>query len=136
MNQSTTADTTGPITLSFPVSAEMILLARLTGAAIASRAGFDIEETEDFRLAMDEICLLVAGDSSEGSITLEFELGKGTVVTLCTFHPTSDSAPRPARYDNDSNFSVQILKALVDEYSLEVTPQAVCARISKSAAVT
>lgn len=129
------ADTTGPITLSFPVSAEMILLARLTGAAIASRAGFDIEETEDFRLAMDEICLLVAGDSSEGLVTLEFELSPGTVVTLCTFQPTASSPPRPARYDNDSNFSVQILKALVDEYSLEVTSQVVCARISKSAAV-
>ena len=30
-----------------------------SAATVASRAGFDVEEVDDFRLAVDELCVLV-----------------------------------------------------------------------------
>ena len=43
--------------LSIPSGADLLVLARLTAATVASRAGFDVEEVEDLRLAVDELCV-------------------------------------------------------------------------------
>ena len=46
------------IELRFPARGDLIVLARLVTSAISARAGFDIEELEDLRLAVGELCLL------------------------------------------------------------------------------
>ena len=50
------------VTLSIPVSADLLVLVRLTAATVASRAGFDVEEIEDLRLAVDELCISLVNE--------------------------------------------------------------------------
>ena len=49
------------------------MLARLVTSAISARAGFDIEELEDLRLAVGELCLLTlqGSDARHGDLCLE-----------------------------------------------------------------
>ncbi len=59
-----------PVELSIPVQSDLIVLARLTAATVASRAGFDVEEVDDLRLAVDELCVLVADAGSAGRLNV------------------------------------------------------------------
>jgi len=45
------------------------VLARLVTSAISSRAGFDIEELEDLRLAVGELCLLALEGSDRPTVS-------------------------------------------------------------------
>ena len=45
------------VELIIPVQSDLVVLARLTAATVASRAGFNVEEVEDLRLAVDELCV-------------------------------------------------------------------------------
>ena len=62
------------IELKFPARGDLIVLARLVTSAISARAGFDIEELEDLRLAVGELCLLTLQGSDAGSGDLCLEL--------------------------------------------------------------
>ena len=63
------------VELRFPARGDLVVLARLVTSAISSRAGFDIEELEDLRLAVGELCLLAleGSDHANGELHLEFE---------------------------------------------------------------
>ncbi len=45
------------VELTLPVRADLVVLARFAAGTIASRADFDVEEIEDLRLAVDELCV-------------------------------------------------------------------------------
>jgi serine/threonine-protein kinase RsbW len=109
-----------PVELSIPVQADLILLARLTAATVASRAGFDVEEVEDLRLAVDELCVSVVNGSSSGRLELTFVSNADDVEVTCVVigaePPDEDSASEHSERD----LSVRILDALVDEHIEEV----------------
>ncbi len=74
------------IELCIPVKADLVVLARLTAATVASRAGFDVEEIEDLRLAVDELCLSLVRASTTGRFELRYSGGDGVIeisATLC-----------------------------------------------------
>jgi len=52
------------VELTFPVRSDLLVLARLTAAALASRADFGIEDIEDLRLVVEELCLSVVGNET------------------------------------------------------------------------
>ena len=64
------------IELKFPARGDLIVLARLVTSAISARAGFDIEELEDLRLAVGELCLLTlqGSDAQHGDLRLELSV--------------------------------------------------------------
>ena len=64
------------VELTIPVKADLVVLARLTAATVASRADFDVEEIEDLRLAVDELCISVIQDSLEGRLDLHVQSGQ------------------------------------------------------------
>ena len=43
------------IEISIPGSVDLVVLARFTGATIGAPAGFDLDEIDDLRLAVDEL---------------------------------------------------------------------------------
>ena len=49
------------IDVSFPGSVELVVLARFTAATIGARAGFDLDEIDDLRLASDGQLLIASG---------------------------------------------------------------------------
>lgn len=73
-------DDAARVVLTMPAQARFLRLARLAVADAATRAGFTVEEVEDLRLAIDELCgPMMVGDgevmmtlvSSDGRVDVE-----------------------------------------------------------------
>jgi hypothetical protein len=122
-------DNVNRVELSLAANAEMLFLARMTGAAVASRAEFDYERIEDLRLAIDELCVrLMRAGSAQARITLLFQWDEdGAMEVIGT------QVPEPANNGRDPSMneshqaqsmvtlaafdlSERILDALVDEH--------------------
>lgn len=129
----TTSDPSGPrggdpegdgaddvVELSIPVRADLVVLARLTAATVGSRAGFDVEEIEDLRLAVDELCVWLVGDGAGGRLSLRFVRGGTEVEVSCVHHPGDSTAVAAAGDGTPTappdGLSAAILDALVDEH--------------------
>ena len=107
------------VELSLPVGADLLVLARLTAATIASRAGFDVEEVEDFRLAVDELCVSLIHEGSDGLLQLHFTREVDAVEVSCTFDGTPAAEGSDGGDDSIEGLSARILDALVDSHGRE-----------------
>jgi len=108
--------------LTFPARGDLVVLARLVSSAISTRVGFDIEELEDLRLAVGELCLLaLAGsDARHGDLRLEFTVAPESLDISCTLKGAAPAtASRSSDGDEADELSEQILAALVDEHGRE-----------------
>ena len=102
------------VELTFPVRSDLLVLARLTAAALASRADFGIEDIEDLRLVVEELCLSVVGNETNGTIHLQYTREDGLITVGCSLSREGGS-DGPA--DGEANaMSLRIIEALVDEY--------------------
>jgi hypothetical protein len=109
------------VEISIPAQPELLAIPRLAAAAIAARAGFDIEEVEDLRLAIEELCLSAFEGRGPGRLHLRFVMHHRGLEVDCTFDPDSDRAqPENARGEVAPGITEQLLDALVDEHGTEV----------------
>lgn len=112
------------IELRFPARGDLIVLARLVTSAISARAGFDIEQLEDLRLAVGELCLLAlqGNDARFGDLWLELTVLGDAIGVVCTLEraaPVGSPSPQAEEADESARLSEQILDALVDEHGRE-----------------
>jgi serine/threonine-protein kinase RsbW len=108
---------TDVIELTIPVRADLVVLARLTAATVASRADFDVEEIEDLRLAVDELCVLLVQGGGDGRLDLQFSRDDDRIEVSCTYHADSTD---PGGTGSPDGLSARILDALVDEHGQDV----------------
>jgi anti-sigma regulatory factor (Ser/Thr protein kinase) len=106
------------VELTFPARGDLVVLARLVSSAISTRAGFDIEELEDLRLAVGELCLLAlqGSDAHQGELQVRFICSAESLDISCTL---ISAGPVPDAWSGGAEalqLSEQILAALVDEY--------------------
>jgi anti-sigma regulatory factor (Ser/Thr protein kinase) len=106
------------VELTIPVRSDLLVLARLTAAALASRADFGIEDIEDLRLVVEELCLSVVGNETDGTIHLQYTREDGLITVGCSLSREGGSDGRTdGRADGEANaMSLRIIEALVDEY--------------------
>jgi serine/threonine-protein kinase RsbW len=110
------------IELKFPARGDLIVLARLVTSAISARAGFDIEELEDLRLAVGELCLLTlqGSDAHSGDLCLELTVHDDAIGVASTLErATAFADPSGVDGEESAQLSQQILDALVDEHGRE-----------------
>jgi serine/threonine-protein kinase RsbW len=110
------------IELKFPARGDLIVLARLVTSAISARAGFDIEELEDLRLAVGELCLLTlqGSDAGSGDLCLELTVLDDAIGVASTLdRATAFADPPGVDGEESAQLSQQILDALVDEHGRE-----------------
>ena len=122
MNDPTDMLVTGDrIELKFPARGDLIVLARLVTSAISARAGFDIEELEDLRLAVGELCLLTlhGSDARHGDLCLELTVLDDAIGVVCTLERASAAEVPAPEGDEIALLSEQILDALLDEHGRE-----------------
>ncbi len=108
------------VELSIPVQSDLVVLARLTAVTVASRAGFDVEELENLRLAVDEMCVSIVDGCSIGRLVLTFVSSNGNVEVNCALDGTSSTSAGPYDVHGERDLSVRILDALVDEHGEEI----------------
>jgi len=124
------------IEISFPALADLVVLARFTASIVAGRAGFDLEEIEDLRLAVDELYASFGPVDADRSVRLQFGRTADTVTITCLIEPApgpSTAPPGPARTSalGDQELSQQLLVALVDEHGHETNDAGACAWLKK-----
>jgi len=108
------------VELSIPVGADLLVLARFAAATIASRAGFDLEEIDDLRLAVDELCVSLIEEGDHGRLSIELQRADDLVEISCRFTSNSEVPPSAPRPDLSEGLSDRILDALVDEHGKRV----------------
>jgi len=117
---------TDHVELTLPARPDMLVLARMTVGAVAARAEMAVDDIEDLRLAIDELCLSAVGDHRGGRLELRFAWGTAEMEVSCTFRPSDGEATdSPSLQDEDptqpagslpTDLSERILDALVDEH--------------------
>lgn len=119
----------GTIELTIPADPRLLRLVRLVASGLASTAGFDVDELDDLRIAVDEAvtALLEGGDGS--SLPIHFRVD-GREVAMTGSTPASSSDPLDAAR---LEISTQILAAVCDEHDLSVERNEVRVRICRRA---
>jgi serine/threonine-protein kinase RsbW len=56
------------VRLTIPAALEFVRIARLTASGVASRLGFDIDEIEDLRVAVDELSSILVDASTDSTL--------------------------------------------------------------------
>jgi serine/threonine-protein kinase RsbW len=107
---------TEPIELVLPADTRLVRVARLVASGVATTAGFDVEELEDLRIAVDELCaaLVEGGDGSPMALTFEIGLSGVTVLGSTPVLDMTELDIEPERL----SLSRQILRVVVDEYEI------------------
>ena len=123
--------TGGDVRLVVPAAAEYLRLVRLTAAGMASRIGFTFDEVEDLRIAVDELCFHLLGDTDDApppdeprTMDLVYSAGSD-FISITGRTGLSGGIPAP------SELSEQILDALVDEHEVSSTNGTVIFRLKK-----
>jgi hypothetical protein len=113
------------IEISFPALPDLVVLARFAAATVAARAGFDIEEIEDLRLAVDELFVSLGPMAIDGCMRMVLERSDDTVSIVGSFE---GFAPRGFRteekgqdetWEKAAELSELLLDSLVDEHGRE-----------------
>lgn len=114
------------IELCFPTHPSLVVLARFAAATIAARAGFDVEEIEDLRLAVDELCISLGPMAKSGCLRMQLDR-RGEVISISvTFEPFSGSKTPAEKvladesWERAAELSELLLDSLVDEHGREV----------------
>lgn len=124
--------TTEPIELVLPADSRLVRVARLVASGVATTAGFDVEELEDLRIAVDELCAALVEGGDGSNLTLRFDLDdEGVEVNGSTW---VDGAVEldPERY----SLSRQILSVVVDEFTIRQAEDRLHVHLAKRRAST
>jgi anti-sigma regulatory factor (Ser/Thr protein kinase) len=78
--------------LQVPATVEHLRTVRLVAADAAERAGFDCDQTDDIRIAVDELCHAVM-ESTDAPIVLGFTVEPGVVEVRGTARRVGVSCP-------------------------------------------
>ena len=98
-----------------PAAPEFLRISRIMAAGVASRVGFTLDEVEDIRIAIDEVCFSMVGARGRaGTISLRYVLDDDELVVEGTGRFSDGLGNEPAV----SALSKQILAAVVDECEL------------------
>jgi serine/threonine-protein kinase RsbW len=105
------------IRLTVPAALEYVRIVRLTASGVASRLGFDVEEIEDLRVAVDELASLVVESADGGDLSVQFAVQDNALRI------EGEAALAVGRADNArvDDLTAQILAAVVDEWDLSTS---------------
>lgn len=115
------------VELTIPARIEFVRLTRLVGSGLATQADFTVDEIEDVRIAVDEICAVLIDQSHpERELRLRFCLRDATLEC----EVTAEVDGRPAL----DELSAHILDATVDHHQFEHVGDRTIARLRKTRA--
>jgi len=112
------------VELTIPADPAFLRLVRLAAADAASRAGLTIEEIDDLRIAVDELCLLLVRGALEPDVDIPHDEVTRLSVSFVTMAGAVEVRARGGRPDHggwgeaEQEISRAIVKAVVDEYEI------------------
>lgn len=113
------------VDLTIPARLEFVRLTRLVVSGIATQAEFSVDEIEDMRIAVDELCATLIDQSEpESELRVRFVLDGATLRCEVTAAVAGD-----VELDE---LSAHILRATVDSHHLERAGDRAVARLEKT----
>ena len=110
------------VELTLPADPELFSLARLTVSTVAARLDFTIEDIEDLRLAVDELCTICAKGAGAGSrLRLCLASDARTLRVECSVNGVTEIPGERGELlagMTADELSLRILSELVDAYTL------------------
>ncbi len=104
------------VSIDIPASPAYLQVVRLIAAGLASRLGFTIDEIEDLKIAVDELCAYLTGTQGrEGSLIIDF-LVDGDRIEI---NGRGDLSPGQKVRTDLTELSKMILGTVVDDAHLE-----------------
>ena len=100
------------VRLQVPAALEYVRIVRLTGSGVASRLGFDIEEIENLRVALDELASMTIDVAGPGELEINFYT-TDTELRIVGRAPVAEGVDVGVE-----PLTAQILKAVIDDYEL------------------
>jgi serine/threonine-protein kinase RsbW len=73
-----------PVELVIPADTRAVRLARLVTSGVASASGFDVEEVEDLRIAVDELCAVLLACDTRDVLRLSWRSSPGAIEILAS----------------------------------------------------
>ena len=114
------------IELVLPADTRLVRVARLVASGVATTAGFDVDEVEDLRIAVDEVCTALVEGGDGSSLFLGFDLGEAEVTV------TGSTKASGASFEADRlALSRQILAVVVDEHDISANHGQISVRVHK-----
>jgi hypothetical protein len=77
------------VEISFPGSVDFVVIARFTAATVAARAGFNLDDIDDLRLAVDELSISFGPLDTDSCLRYEFVRDGDAVTVRFTREPAS-----------------------------------------------
>lgn len=114
------------IELSFPTHPSLVVLARFAAATVAARAGFDVEEIEDLRLAVDELCISLGPMAKNGCLRMQLDRTGDVISISASFEPYSrpetaaEEDVTEQSWERAAELSELLLDSLVNEHGREM----------------
>lgn len=120
------------VVLTVPASGEYARAVRLCAAELATRAGMDIDDADDVKLAVEEAFVFASEHLTDGEMTFTFraqgdglEIEVGPLPEACAHDGAGDAGERYARF---------ILESVCDEFEVRVEDGACFLRLVKRTA--
>ena len=104
------------VTIIVPADVRYFRPVRLAVGGLATMAGFDIEAIDDLRIAVDEICALLAEAGDGSDLRLEICATPDRGIRIEGWSTTGEEAPDQDRF----TFSRQILSVVADEFAYDI----------------
>ena len=118
------------VQLCIPAQFSFVRLTRLVISGLATQVPFSLDETEDLRIAVDELCSLLIDSSVDGAdLVATFTLTDRSI----SFEGTVPTGADPVELDE---LSAHILAATVDSHGVTTDGSVAVARMEKTCAAT
>lgn len=109
---------TGPVTLSVPANADMMLIVRLTVAGVVARAGLTLDQMDSLKIAAEEACsCLISQTNPPKALHLRFECADSA---LCMNVTAQDDGQIGEADQSEMEIIEYILASLADEVAINV----------------
>jgi serine/threonine-protein kinase RsbW len=117
----------GLIELVLPADNRLVRVARLVASGVATTAGFNVDEVEDLRIAVDEVCTALVEGGDGSPLFLGFDLGDDQVTVTGTTQASGGAAFEVDRLA----LSRQILAVVADGHDISASHGQISVRVDK-----
>lgn len=105
------------VSMTLSADPRLVRVVRLTAGAVADLAGFDVDEIDDLRIAVDELCAALLESGRGGELNLDVRLVEGGAVHISGSTEWGDVPLDDERF----YLARQILGAVADDHGLETS---------------
>ncbi len=105
------------VTLVLPLKREYVSTARLTASSVANRIGFNIDEIEDIKVAVSEVCNIILSKKADeiGQYRISFDIKENILEVMFRGENTQFNCFKESL---ENEYGLYIMKALMDTVEL------------------